>query len=168
MPPTETLKHPAAGYAPPSEERPLAAYGALIATYGAALTAALVALRASGRELPAGPRATDLLLAGVTAHKVSRILTKDRITSVIRAPFTRYEDRAGHGEVDEHARGTGMRLAVGELLICPFCMSQWLSSAFMVGLVAAPRATRFIGAIYVAETVADVLQLAYKAAEDRA
>jgi hypothetical protein len=165
---TDTLKHPASGYAPSAEERPLPAYGALIATFGASLAGAFVALRASGRELPEHVRASDLLLAGVTTHKVSRLLTKDRVTSFVRAPFTRYQEPAGHGELEEKARGSGLRLAVGELLICPFCISQWVSAGFLVGLVAAPRTTRFIGAIYVAETVSDVLQLAYKAAEDRA
>jgi len=45
---------------------------------------------------------------------------------------------------------------------------QWISAGFAVGLVAAPRQTRFVPGIYVAETVSEVLQLAYKAAEDRA
>jgi hypothetical protein len=37
-----------------------------------------------------------------------------------------------------------------------------------VGLVAAPRQTRFIAAIYAELTLADFLQLAYRAAEERA
>ena len=35
-----------------------------------------------------------------------------------------YEEPAGHGELEEHARGTGMRRAVGQLLTCPYCISQ--------------------------------------------
>jgi hypothetical protein len=165
---TAPLKDAVAGYAPPGEARPLAAYAGLIATFGAALGGALALLRATGRELPERPRAGDLVLSAVATHKVSRLLAKDRVTSVIRAPFTRYEEPAGHGEVEEQARGTGARLALGELLICPFCLAQWVAAAFAVGLVAAPRTTRFIAGIYVAETASDVLQLAYKAAEDRA
>jgi hypothetical protein len=156
------------GYAPPGEERPLAAYTAIIATFGAALAGALALLRASGRELPERPRAGDLLLTAVATHKVSRLLAKDRVTSAIRAPFTRYQEPAGHGEVEEQPRGSGLRLALGELLVCPFCLAQWVAAAFSVGLVAAPRVTRFIAGIYVAETLSDVMQLAYKAAEDRA
>lgn len=156
------------GYAPPGEDRPLAAYGALTATFGAALAAALVTLRASGRQLPERPRASDLVLAGIATHKVSRLLARDRVTSFVRAPFTRYQEPAGHGEVEEQPRGTGIRLALGELLVCPFCLAQWVAAAFAVGLVAAPRETRFIAGIYVAETLSDVLQLAYGAAEDRA
>ena len=85
------------GYAPPGEDRPLAAYGVLTATLGAALTP----LRASGRELPERPRAADLVLGGIATHKVSRLLAKERVTSFVRAPFTRYQEPAGHGEVEE-------------------------------------------------------------------
>ena len=46
------------------------------------------------------------------------------------------------------------------------CVAQWVAAGFAVGLVAAPRATRFVGGIYAAETISDFLQLAYKAAED--
>ncbi|CAA9500670.1 MAG: hypothetical protein AVDCRST_MAG67-1958 [uncultured Solirubrobacteraceae bacterium] len=157
-----------AGYAPPGEDRPLAAYGGLMAAFGITLAGALAALRASGRELAARPRAGDLVLAGIATHKVSRLLAKDRVTSFVRAPFTRYQEPAGHGELEEQPRGTGVRLAIGELLVCPYCLAQWIAATFAVGLVAAPRATRFIAGIYVAETLSDVLQLAYKAAEDRA
>jgi Protein of unknown function (DUF1360) len=157
-----------AGYAPAGEDRPLAAYASLTATFSIALAAALASLHAAGKQLADRPRAGDLLLAAVATHKVSRLLAKDRVTSFVRAPFTRYQAAAGHGEVEEQPRGSGLRLAIGELLVCPFCLAQWVSAAFAVGLVAAPRVTRFFAGIYVAETVSDVLQLAYKAAEDRA
>jgi hypothetical protein len=164
---TAPVEDLATGYAPPGEHRPLAAYGGLIATFGGSLAGALALLRAAGRELPERPGAGDLLLSAVATHKVSRLLAKDRVTSVLRAPFTRYQEAAGHGEVEEEPRGRGARLAIGELLVCPFCLAQWVAAAFAIGLVAAPRLTRFVAGIYVAETLSDVLQLAYKAAEDR-
>ena len=156
------------GYAPGDEERPLAAYGALTATFGASMAASLAVLRASGRQLPEQPRFADLMLLGIATHKVSRLVTKDRVTSFARAAFTRYQEPAGHGEVEEQPRGSGIRLAVGELLVCPYCVAQWIAGAFAVGLVAAPRMTRFVAGIYVMATVSDMLQLAYRAAEDRA
>lgn len=157
-----------AGYAPAGEDRPLAAYAGLTASFGLALGAAVAALRVSRRELPERPRAGDLVLAGIATHKVSRLLAKDRVTSFVRAPFTRYQEPAGHGELEEQPRGTGIRLALGELLVCPYCLAQWVAATFAVGLVAAPRGTRFVAGIYVAETLSDVLQLAYRSAEDRA
>jgi hypothetical protein len=57
-------------------------------------------------------------------------------------------------------------MATGELLTCPYCMGQWVAAGFGVGLVGAPDLTRLVAFIYSAETVADFLQLAYKAAED--
>lgn len=164
---TQPIEQVASGYAPPGEERPLAGYAGLTSAFGLAIGGALLALRASGRELPEGPRASDLVLTGIATHKLSRLLTKDRVTSFVRAPFTRYQEAAGHGEVEEEPRGHGLRYAIGELLVCPFCVAQWISAGFAIGLVAAPRPTRFVAGIYAAETISDVLQLAYKAAEDQ-
>jgi hypothetical protein len=157
-----------AGYSDPGEERPLAAYAALSSTFALGLAAALLAVRGRGRELPQRLAMSDLLMVGVATHKVSRLLAKDKVTSFVRAPFTRYQESAGHGEVEEQPRGHGLRYAVGELLVCPYCLAQWVAAAFALGLVAAPRLTRLMTGIYVAETLSDFLQLAYKAAEDRA
>jgi hypothetical protein len=157
---------PSAGYA--HEHRPLAAYAAMTAGFGAAVGGTLLGLRARGHELPERPGLADLALAGLATHKVSRLLAKDRVTSFLRPPFVRYKGSAGQGEVSEEARGTGLRLAIGELVNCPYCLAQWVAAAFACGLVAAPRLTRFVAGIYAAETVSDFLQLAYAAAEDRA
>jgi hypothetical protein len=150
----------------PGEDRPLGGYTALTAAFGAAFTGALVALRASGRG-PDGLRTSDLVLGGIATHKLSRLIAKDRVTSFLRAPFTRYEDRAGHGELSEEARGTGLQKAVGELLICPYCLGQWVAAGMGVAFLAAPRTTRFVAGVYTMETLSDLLQLAYSAAEER-
>ena len=63
----------------------------------------------------------DLLLVGIATHKLSRLLAKDKVTSFIRAPFTRYQEPSGQGEVEEEPYGHGLHLAVGELLVCPYC-----------------------------------------------
>jgi len=42
-----------------------------------------------------------------------------------------------------------------------------VSSSFAIGLVAAPRHTRFLAGIFVADTISDVLQIAYRAAGDQ-
>jgi hypothetical protein len=153
-----------AGYAP-QHQRPLAAYAGLTAAFGAALGGTLVALR---RELPGRISTRDLALAGIATHKVSRLLAKDKVTSFIRAPFTRYQEPKGYGELSEEPRGTGIRYAVGELLVCPYCLAQWVAAGFGVGWVYAPRTTRLLAAIWSAQSVADAAQLAYSAAEQRA
>jgi hypothetical protein len=56
---------------------------------------------------------------------------------------------------------------LGELVLCPFCLAQWVAAGFVTGLVAAPRATRFIVSLMAAVGLADFLQVGYKAAEER-
>ena len=123
-------------------------------------------LRRSGGELPERPSASDVALVTVATHKASRLLAKDRVASAIRAPFTRFEDDTGAGEVSEAARGRGLRRAVGELLICPYCLSVWIAAGFMAGLIVAPRPTRWVAAVLATVFGSDVLQIAYKKAED--
>jgi hypothetical protein len=159
---------PFAGYARPQERPPLASYAAFAGLFNGAMAAGLLAAKRSGHELPERIDGRDLVLTGVATHKLSRLVAKDKVTSFIRAPFTRYQESAGHGELEEQPRGEGLRMATGELLICPYCLGQWIASAFGVGLVGAPRFTRLIAFIYSAETVSDFLQLAYKMAEDSA
>lgn len=158
----------ARGYAPDHEHRPLAGYATLSAAFSAAFAGSLVAAQRHAGELPARVETRDIVLMGVATHKVTRLLAKDRVTSFLRAPFAEYQDRAGHGELEEKARGRGLRLATGELIICPYCLAQWVVGGFAVGMVAAPRLTRLLAAMWTAEAISDFAQLAYHAAEERA
>jgi hypothetical protein len=150
----------------PQQERPLGGYAVLMASFAALAGGFSVWFRTSGRELPDRMDARDLVLVTVATHKASRLLTKDRVSSTIRAPFTRFEDDAGPGEVSEAARGRGLRRAIGELIICPYCVGMWFSAGFAAGLLVAPRFTRWFAAVLAALFGADLLQIAYKKAED--
>ena len=163
--PTDELLEAFSGYT--EEDQPMAGRVTLVAAFGASLVAARVAARVTGREPPERPHPADVVMVGFATHKLSRLLTKAKATSFMRAPFTEYEEAKGRGEVEERPRGEGARRALGELLVCPFCMSQWISAGFAAGLVLAPRATRLVAASYSAQAVADFLQLAYAAAEKR-
>ncbi|MGA8723275.1 MAG: DUF1360 domain-containing protein [Solirubrobacteraceae bacterium] len=155
-----------AGYAEPEERPPFRTYAALAATFNAAFAGALLAAGRSGR-LPDRVSAQDVVLIGTASHKLSRVIAKDKVTSFARAPFTEYQGRGGPAEVEERARGEGVRRAVGELLTCPYCLGLWASGAFHAGLMFAPRVTRFAASTLTALTLSDFLQIAYKAAEDR-
>lgn len=157
----------AARYAP-GQQRPLGGYMALAGAYGGAVAAGVVALRRAGRGLPERPHPGDVALIAVATHKLSRIVAKDKVTSFLRAPFTRYQEPSGQGEVEEEARGHGLQLAVGELLICPYCLSQWIATGLTMSMVASPRVTRMACAVFVSYTLSDFLQVAYRAAEDAA
>jgi hypothetical protein len=155
------------GYAPPDRRPPFAHYAGLAALFNASTVAAFLAARRAGYELPERVDPLDLALTGIATHKLSRLIAKDKITAFARAPFTEYRAPGGPAEVEERARGNGLRRTVGELLICPYCLGLWLSSGFHLGLVTAPRATRTAASILTALTVSDFLQIAYRAAEDR-
>jgi len=158
-------RDPAAGYAP-GEERSLAPYGVLTGGFFALLGGALVAARAAGREVDR-PGLADVALAGLATQKLSRLIAKDKVTSFVRSPFTRFQEKAGHGELEEAPRGDGVRYAVGELLVCPYCMAQWIAGAMAAGWVLAPRTTRLLSAMWAAQAVADGVQLAYSVAKQR-
>lgn len=140
-----------------TQERPLLAYGALSVAYSVAFLGPLV-LAARRRALPEQPRMSDLALLGVGTFKLSRLLTTDAVTSFIRAPFVRYEGMEGITTPKESPRGTGLRRAIGELLLCPVCTGLWVASALTAGLVVAPRATRVACGTLSAAAVSDFLQ----------
>jgi hypothetical protein len=147
-----------AGYA--DEDQPLGAYAVLTATFAAGIAAMLAAAARDGR-LPDQVSVQDVVLLGVATHKVSRIVSRDRVTSFLRAPFTRYEGPAHISEINEQARGEGLRRSIGELVGCPLCLAKWVGGAFVSGLVFAPRATRVVAALFTSLTIADALHLAY-------
>jgi hypothetical protein len=153
-------------YAAADDHRPLAGYAMLTGTFSAGLTGALIAAHRSGHELPR-LGAGDLVLAGVATHKLSRLITKDKIGGAFRAPFTRFQEKSGHGEVEEAPRGRGLRYAIGELLVCPYCVAQWVAAGFTLGYVFAPRTTRLLVSMWTMHAIADAAQLAYSAAESR-
>lgn len=149
------------------EEMPLTGYATLVGVYNAAFAAALLAAKQSGRELPDRTSLSDLLLLGIATHKLGRIITRDWVTSPLRAPFTEYKESAGGGEVNEKSRGEGLQRAVGDLLTCPWCIAPWVASALAFGFVFKPRTTRFICRVFTAVTVSDFLQHAYNAVKEK-
>lgn len=154
---------PFAGHAP-ERERPLGGYVTLVGTYFGLAGAFAAWLRRSGRELPERIGPADLALITVATQTSARLLTKSRAMSAVRAPFTRFEDDAGPGEVEEAARGHGLRLAIGELLVCPHCLGMWNASALTAGLIVAPRPTRWIATVLVTLFGSELLQILYKQA----
>ncbi|MGN9909898.1 DUF1360 domain-containing protein [Phytohabitans sp. LJ34] len=150
----------------PRERRPLAGYVASMAGFTVAAAGFAGLVRATGRRLPERPALADVVLVSIATHKLSRLLTKEAVTSPLRAPFTRYQGPAGSAELREEVRddGSATRHAVGELVSCPFCMAVWVAGALTGGLVLAPRATRLVATIMTAVTASDFLQFAYAAA----
>lgn len=157
--------NPFAGHSP-ERERPLGGYAVLMGAFTALAAAFGAWFHRSGRELPESISARDLALVSVATHKTSRLITRDRVTSAVRAPFTEFQRDAGPGEVDERARGHGLRRAIGELLVCPYCLGMWVSAAMTASLLVFPRFTRWFAAVLVAFFGSEVLHMAYSRAEN--
>ena len=163
-PAEDVVQRAVPGYA--HEHRPLAGYSALTAIFFATFAGGLTAAHRRRGGLPSRYRVADVVMAGIATHKLTRRITKDKVTGIIRAPFVRFVEPTGHGEVCEVPRGEGLRLAIGELLVCPYCLGQWVAAGFGVGMVGAPEPTRLVAFMYTVEAISDFLQLAYKAGED--
>ncbi|MDQ0376455.1 DUF1360 domain-containing protein [Amycolatopsis thermophila] len=149
-----------------TNDRPLGGYLFIMLVYTSMVVTAAVAALVTGRKLPRDLRVSDIVLMAMGTHKLSRTLTKDAVTSPLRAPFTRYAHTGGPAEVMEEVRKpTGLRHSIGELLSCPFCLDMWVVTGFTIGHVFAPRATRLVAAAFAALTGADFLQLAYAKAQ---
>lgn len=140
--------------------RPFGGYATLIGVFNLSVAAFIATAERRGR-LPERYPLGDLALLSAGTFKVSRLIARDRVTSVLRAPFTTFQGDAGHGEVDEAARGRGLRRAIGELLVCDYCVEQWVAAGYLAGYTAAPRPTRAVAALFTIYAAADVLQLSY-------
>jgi hypothetical protein len=144
-------------------ERPLGTYGLFLSVYGGLIAGMTFIARRRHAALPERMPLADLALLTVATHKLSRLIAKDSVTAVLRAPFTHFEEAAGAGEVNESVVGRGVRHGVGELITCPFCLSVWIASIVGFGLVVAPRLTRLAMSLLAAVTGSDWLQYAYTA-----
>jgi hypothetical protein len=151
------------------EERPLRGYLLIMAVFAALVSGAAGLVAVTGRRLPEGLGPWDVVLLAAGTQKLARTISKDAVTSPLRAPFTRYTGTGGPAEVMEEVRSTsGLRHSIGELITCPFCLDMWVATGFAIGMVFAPRFTRLVAGTFTVLTGADFLQLAYARAQQAA
>jgi len=143
------------------EDRPLGGYLAVLGVYSAGTLGAAGVARLLGRHAPERVSPWDVAQLGIATHKLSRMMSKDPVTSPLRAPFTRYTGLSAPGELSEEVRGHGVTHSIGELLTCPMCLAQWFATALCAGMVIAPAPTRLIMATFSAVSGADFLQHVY-------
>lgn len=150
----------------PEDERQLGGHAAILGLYGIAVLVIAALSVVTGRHLPRSMSTRDLILTAVAAQKLSRTITKDAVTSPLRAAFTEHDSDGGPGEVMESPKHPeGARRSLGELLTCPFCFDVWAITALTVGRVFAPRLTGVFVDALAALTGADFLHLAYAKAQ---
>jgi len=154
---------------PADEQRPLAGHFALSAIYGSGVAAAAYGQFRSGEPLPERIPAADLALMSIATYKLSRLIAKDRITSFVRRPFTRYLGESDRpAEVSEEPRGSGLQRALGELLVCPYCLGQWVGTGFVAVYLRNRRLALTTAALFAVVSGADLLQEAWIAVDKRA
>ncbi|CCG03970.1 DUF1360 domain-containing protein [Blastococcus saxobsidens] len=151
------------------EARPLGGSLGAMGVYSGLVVAGVVAVRASGRQLPDRIPFGDAALLTIATFRLARRLAKDPVTAPIRAPFTAFQGASGPAELEEEVREHGgVKHTVGELLTCPFCLAQWVGTAFVFGYVSAPRATRLAALTMTTVAGSDVLQFVYDSIQNGA
>ena len=156
----DTYSWPWRGYSDQPREMPLAGYSALLGVYLAGF-GFLFGSVWSRRDRTERVGVRDAVLFGVATHKIGRIITKDWVTSPLRAPFTRYQKSAGGGEVEERSRGDGIQRAIGDLLTCPWCIAPWVAATLYAAFLINPAAARLGAAASTSVAVSDSLQHLY-------
>ena len=143
-------------------EMPLGGYVVTMSTYASIVAALSGVALATGKRPPERIEPFDFALVALATHKLSRLITKESVTSPLRAPFTRFKGVGGPAELNEEVRHKGgLRHSIGELLTCPFCMGMWVSTGFSFGMVFAPRGTRLAASTLAALASSDFLHVAY-------
>ena len=140
---------------------PLPGYAGSLTAFAAAVAGMTLAGRRKGARLPERYDLLDVVLGGLATHKFTRLVSKGSVTSPLRAPFTEFEEPAGSAELNESARGGTLRHTVGELVTCPFCLGQWVGSAYVAALAVAPRPARTWAAVFAVTGLSDALQQVY-------
>jgi hypothetical protein len=148
------------------DPRPLKSYAGIMASYGV-LSAGLILLlrRRRFQVRPLSP--WNFVLYALAAEHISRLISKDSVMSPVRRPFTEFKEPAGEGEVNEEVIGTGPRHALGELLTCPFCLDQWVTTGLVAGSVVVPTLTTAVVSVSALARTADYLHLFYGLLRER-
>jgi hypothetical protein len=145
----------------PHDHDRIAGYLSVMSVFGTAVTGTALIAHLRGRRLPASYALADLALGAVATHKFARLLSKDGVTTPLRAPFTVFEENTGSAEVAESPRPEPVRHVVGELITCPFCVAPWIASTYVALLVLAPPVARTWAAVFTVVAGSDFLQHAY-------
>ncbi|MGZ4185067.1 MAG: DUF1360 domain-containing protein [Solirubrobacteraceae bacterium] len=153
----------------PDEPVPLGGYAGLTALWAGAAATFVISRRRSGRPFPDRVPLADLALLTAGTYKLSRLITKDRVMSFARAPFTRYQGDADRpSEVNEQARGHGLQHSIGELLVCPYCISQWVGGGLLAAYIRDPELGRSAAMLLTIVAGSDFLHQAWAAVDKRA
>lgn len=119
----------------PEDTRPGGYYALLIGAYQALFGGFIVLYRNKSNRLEQ-ITPLDFVLLGLATLRVSKVISEDEITEVVRTPLV---ERRGGGK---QPRGHGFRWALGRLVLCPTCTGTWVAAFLGYSLHLFPRYTR--------------------------
>jgi hypothetical protein len=144
---------------------PYGAYAGILGTYAGALGIAGVLARALGRE-PRSETTLDLAVLCIATFKTARTITRDDVTSFIRAPFV--EGEAGGDNAEAPIESGGLQQAIGELVTCSRCVGTWAAAGLATTQILAPRFGRLLTWSLAAAGANDFLQAGFVALTHKA
>jgi hypothetical protein len=151
------------------DRTPYTAYGTILVGFAGALAATAAAERSLGRENRA-PTTLDYVLLCGSSFKAARVLSRERVGSVLRQPFVEPTDAAPAetaNAVEERPAGDGLRRAVGELVTCTRCAGTWAAAVLLASQALAPRFGRLLTWALAAGAANDFLQAGFAAVRAR-
>lgn len=126
------------------KDAPKGGYAVIMAIFFTAFAAVASSLRRNPATLSTTPPARDIALLGLATFRLSRLITADRVTSILRAPFV--EEGVGEeqleGVVQKPKEEGGIVEAAGQLVTCPWCISVWAAAFNVYLLTLFPRLGR--------------------------
>jgi hypothetical protein len=115
--------------------------------YGLLFGLFLYFMHATGRPFPTQISGMDFLLLCLATFRITELITCDSITRFMREPFIRRAKvRQADGTVEEEVQpaGSGFRKAVGELVVCSWCIGVWVGTLLAYFYLWAPRPARVL------------------------
>jgi len=144
-----------------AEERkpqpPYAAYAGIMSAFAGGLAAAGALAKLLGRE-PRENTALDLGVLSFATFKAARTISRDEVTSFLRAPFV--EGEAHEGGEDPVETGD-LQQAIGELVTCSRCIGTWCAAGLASTQILAPRFGRMLTWSLAAAGLNDWLQAGF-------
>jgi len=101
----------------------------------------------------------DLTLLGLATMRLSKMVSEDEITAVLREPLINES-----GGIKQ-PKGHGLRRSLGKLVLCPTCTGTWVAAFLSYALHLSPRYARPFLAVMAASGISQtsdaVLSLVY-------
>jgi hypothetical protein len=103
----------------------------------------------------------DMLALALATYRFGRMVAQDEVTTFLRAPFVELsvEGSGDDASVREEPTGTGLRVALGQLLTCSTCSAFWGAGFQVWGLLLAPRVTRPLIWVIAANGAGELIEL---------